>query len=193
MADRTSHVIRGLPSDLIDGDITYKRRVKTIEGDFSYSIGQGCGYSFYLEQAVPDTEYISLNVTFASEVIVHSISVNNDLTIDIRNSEAIGEPGATIPAQNLSLCSDDESPASAQVYTDSVPQDTVLFSGVGTLEPKVRSCFGVPFSINSQNNTGSEVVVALTLAFEEAGARESSFGLTPSTLLTETTEMSGFL
>lgn len=191
MSNRSTHVIRGLLSDLLSSFVEGRRRLKTSSRDeLAEVVEQGLAYSFTGSYLAVSDEIISINFSAASDTFIRRVTSNPDLKIEIYNEHATGSADGILESHNLNQCSDDVSPASGQIFYNSTPQGDRLEVGYSQIDPYILTCQSNQTGISITNNTGQAATVDFVIIFEEVGPRAALFGLTPSTELLAGTEMS---
>jgi hypothetical protein len=182
-----------LPQYIYTNDTEAMRRIKvSSEPSIVASIFNGLAYSISGSFSVANNDYLALNFSPAAESIIHKAVTNSGLNIEVRNAVATGTADGIFTATNLNLLSDDSSPAEGQLYSPATPQGSVISAGISSIEPYTICDLDHKPSIVVRNTTGVTTTIRITITFEEIGQRASSFGLTPSTILLSTTEMSDF-
>lgn len=149
-------------------------------------------YSFSGEHSIADGQYLAMNMTPVAPSIIHSIKSNTGAPVYVYNDESTGSADGILNAINMGFCSVDESPATAQLFYNASPVGDLANRGETELKPLVVVDNTCKPSFLAKNTTGSTLTIFITVIFEEIGARISSIGLTPSTLLEPTTEMSDY-
>lgn len=188
------YIIEGVgPSDLLTSSIEGIRRVKTSsEPSFAASVCDGLAFSVSGSFSVADGTKLAMNFSPASDVQIVRASTNNGLPISVYSEASTGTADGIFEAKNLNLCSVDQSPASAQLFSAATPSGSKLFGGVTAIEPYIYTCEGAPASVVVENNTGATEEVEITMLFVELGPRNPSFGLTATTQIEANTEMSAY-
>lgn len=183
----------GLPSDMLSSQKIGQRRLKTSSrNELAELVEQGFAYSFTGSYAAADGEVISINLNFASDVFLRRVTANPSFKIEIFDESATGSADGILEAHNLNLVSDDLTPASAQIFYASTPQGDRLEVGYSEIDPFIFANQDSSACVSITNNSGSAGTVDFVIIFEEVGERAPLFGLTPSTQLLPTTEMSQY-
>jgi hypothetical protein len=183
----------GLPSDMLSSQKIGQRRLKTSSrNELAELIEDGLAYSFTGSYAAADSEVISINLSFSSDVFLRRITANPDFKIEVFDEAATGSADGILAPHNLNLVSGDVSPASAQIFYGSTPQGNRLEVGYSEIDPFVFADETHNPSIAITNNSGTPATVDFVIIYEEVGDRAPLFGLTPSTQLLPTTEMSQY-
>lgn len=183
----------GIPADFSSYPYIGQRRIKTsadsamVEAALNDTLFTVSG-----SYAVLDGESLSFNLYPAADLIVRAVSVDGDYQILAYNDHATGSADGIFTAISVNLIADDISPTQGQLFYNSTAAGSVFFSGSGSIMPAAVAGYGDKPSFFVPNNTGATKTIRITITFEEIGPREPSFGLTPSTLLQPTTEMSNY-
>jgi hypothetical protein len=149
-------------------------------------------FSINASYSVPAGGSVGLNVNFASSVVIRRASTNNGLPISVLNSHATGDADGVFASSNLNMCSVDESPSTSQLYYNAVAKGNVISAGIGQIEPFIVSRENAKPCVFVTNTGNSATTISINLTFEEIGPRNPSFGLTASTLIEPSTEMSAY-
>jgi hypothetical protein len=182
-----------LPQYIYTNDTEAMRRIKvSSEPSIVASVFNGLTYSISGSFSVANNDYLALNFSPAAESTVHRVVTNSGLNIEVRNAVSTGTADGIFNATNLNLTSIDSSPAQGQLYSPATPQGSVVFAGISSVEPYIICDLTHKPSFVVRNTTGATTTIRITITFEEIGQRASSFGLTASTILLSTTEMSDF-
>lgn len=183
----------GLPSDMLTNFKIGQRRLKTSSRDeIAEVIKNGFAYSFTGSHPAEENELISVNLHFASDVFIRKITTNPGFKIEIFSGHSSGSPDGLMSPHNLNQVSSDVSPATAQIYYESASSGDRLEVGYSEIDPYIFTNTEYDTAVVITNNSGASEVVDFVIIYEEVGSRLSSFGLTPSTELTPTTEMSQY-
>jgi hypothetical protein len=181
------------PSDLLTSPKEGARRVKvSVEPSLAEATREGRSYTISGTYSVAAGDYLALNVFFASEVIVHSISTNAIFRISAYNQHATGSPDGIFAGANLNLTSVDETPSYGQLYYVAAAAGSVISAGTPEIGAQIIADENSTLSAVTKNITAETQDITITMTFEEVGARAAPFGLTASTLLEATTEMSTY-
>lgn len=188
-----SYKINWLPSDLLTNEVIGDRRLKG-SNEFSpvSAAKEGNLYSLSGEYSVADGQSVAMNMSPVAKSIIHSVKSNTLLPISVYNSDATGSAGSVVDSVNMGLFSDDFSPATAQIIYNATPQGNLVNRGDTEINPLMVVDEKSNPSFIAKNDSGATLTVFLTVIFEEIGERIASVGLTPSTLLYSTTEMSDY-
>lgn len=182
-----------LPETVYSNTTEHLRRLKiSSEPSLAAAVFNGLAYTISGSHSVLSGNYIAFNISPASQILIHKITTNSGLPIDVYSAFATGTADGIFSANNMNLDSVDESPTQGQIYNPAILNGSILYSGITSVEPYVISSFGNSMAAVVKNTTGSTATIQMTITFEELGPREFSFGLTASTLLLSTTEMSDF-
>jgi len=180
------------PSDLMSSDVEGIRRLKVSSEDSSVAASlNGFLYSITASATVLAGQKLALNVSLAADTIIKSASTVSGLPIKLYDEHATGNVDGIFISNNLNMLSIDESPSQGQLYEFAAAQGNLLAPGLTQLNPSVISGFSKTPSIVVEN-TGLEQDVFINIVFEEIGPRAPTFGLTASTFLTPSTEMSTY-
>lgn len=183
----------GLPSDMLTSEEIGQRRLKTSSrNELVEVIEDGFAYSFSGSYPSVDGEIIAVNIAPASEIILRRVTANIDFKIEVYDEEATGSADGILAPSNLNLTSVDVSPASAQIYYTASAVGTRLEVGYGEIDPFIITDTDNRLSVLMTNNSGTAQDVDFVVIYEEIGERSGIFGLTPSTFLEPTTEMSDY-
>ena len=141
---------------------------------------------------VPQGEKLALNISLAASSVIKSASTVTGLPISLYNDHAIGDAATIYLANNMNQLSDDVSPSQGQLYESAVTQGDLLVHGQSEIEMDFISGYQKNSSVVVEN-TEPDQIVFISIIFEEFSDRVLVFGLTPTTLLTPTTEMSDYV
>ena len=183
----------GIPADFSSYPYIGQRRIKTsadsamVEAALNDTLFTVSG-----SYAVPDGQSLSFNLLPAADLIVRSVSVGGDYQIIAYNQHATGSADGIFSAMAVNMTAGDVSPTQGQLFYNSTAVGSVLFSGSRSINPAIVAGFGDQPSFFVKNDSGFEKTIRITITFEEIGPRAPLFGLTPSTLLQPTTEMSTY-
>lgn len=193
MAERTTHVINGLPSDLLSSFLDGVRKLKVSSTDsvLEAAINE-CAFTMAGIKDIPAGESIGLNISLAADSIIYSFVVSGGLPFALYSEHATGNADGIVLSEDLNFKSIDVSPTQAQIYEDAVPAGGLVYSSEGSGSINAVAGFGDFPSIMIDNDTGGSVSARFTIVYEELGARNPVFGLTPSTQLEPSTEMSTY-
>lgn len=182
-----------LPESVYSSTIEALRRVKvSSEPSVAAGVLHGATYAVSGSFSVAAGDFIAMNISPASDVLIHKVTTNQNLVFDVYNQHATGTADGIFLAKNLNLISDDVSPAQGQLYTPATPVGDIIYSGISEDNPYIIASFLKKPAVVVKNTTGGIATIKITIIFEEFGPREASFGLTASTLLLSNTEMSTF-
>lgn len=183
----------GIPSDMLTSFKIGQRRLKTSSREeLAEVVEDGFAYSFTGSYAAADGEIISINFSPAADTFLRRVTVNPGFKIEIYDRHATGDADGILDSHNLNQCSSDLSPASGQIFYASTPQGNRLEVGYTEIDPYILTCESTETGISITNNSGQSDTVDFVIIFEEVGPRAALFGLTPSTELFPTTEMSQY-
>lgn len=184
----------GLPYDIYTNDIAQARRIKASSRDSSVDASyNGLLYSFSGSRLLPLGQKLGLNVLAASKTIISSIEIGSDLSYSIYNQHSTGSAGGIINPNNLNLTSLDITPATLEIIDNSTPVgDRLYWTSGETKSSGLIIDENSELSISIENTTTGSVTIKYTIIFEEICARAPYFGLTASTFLEPTTEMSTY-
>jgi hypothetical protein len=149
-------------------------------------------FSINASYTVAAGQSVSLNINFASKVVIRKVAVNDGLSLSITNDHGTGEADGVFPSVNLNMCSIDESPATSKIYYNATQGGQVVASGIGSIEPFIVSCEDASPAVFVTNTTGASASVMITVTFEELGPRNPLSGLTATTLIEPDTEMATY-
>lgn len=183
----------GFMKDMVtNNNVWGLRRLKTeTYSSLGTAIEDGLAYSISGEfPNVMMGDSIAVNFEFASGVLIHKIITNQNLPIKIMSGHATGVADGIFNPVNLNRCSSDISPAEAQIYSSITEVGQVMDRGHGVIYPSLKTCEGLDISVVIENTTGVTLDIYFTVVYEETSPRSPFFGLTPSTIITPTTEMS---
>lgn len=181
------------PHDVYTNNVEDQRRYKvSSEPSIGAAVFNGFAYTISGTFSVDAGDYLALNLSPASDIIVHKVVTNAGFPIEVYDALATGVADGIFTSANMNLLSVDSSPTQGQLFSDAVPVGKLISAGVGVLEPYVVAGFNKKPAILVKNTSAVTTVMRLTVTFEEIGPRASSFGLTASTELFATTEMSTF-
>lgn len=182
-----------LPESVYSSTTEALRRVK-VSSEPSVAAGtlSGLTYAISGSNSVAAGDYISMNISPASDILIHKVITNQNLSFEIYSQHSTGTADGIFEAKNLNLISDDVSPAQGQLYSPSTSAGSVVYAGISQDNPYVIASFLKKPAVVVRNTTGSTATIKITVIFEEIGQRQPSFGLTASTLLLSNTEMSTF-
>lgn len=179
------------PSDLLTNTVLGKRRAKTSSEISTIAASlNGLLYAISGSYSVPAGEKLAMNISLAADSVLHTVVTNRGMPVEVMTQHATGSADGIFSAVNTNLCSDDSSPSQGQLYYSATPSGGIVASGYGEIQPSVIACEDSQPSIVVTNDTADTQSVKIFVLIEEIGARNPSFGLTPSTLLQPTTEMS---
>ena len=179
------------PSDLLTTSKYGIRRSKVSSERSSIAASyNGLLYAISGEYAVAAGAKLAMNLYLASDSVVHRVVTNDGLPVEVRNEHATGSADGIFQSVNTNLCSSDSSPSQGQLYYSATAEGSIVACGHGEIEPSVIACEDGNLSVVVTNTSAGSADVKIFVLFEEIGARNPSFGLTPSTLLEPTTEMS---
>ena len=183
----------GIPADFSSYPYIGQRRIKTsadsamVEAALNDTLFTVSG-----SYAVLDGENLSFNLYPAADLIVRAVSVDGNYQILAYNDHATGSADGIFKSISVNLIAGDVSPTQGQLFYNSTAVGSVLFSGSGSIMPAAIAGYGDKPSFFVPNDTGATKTIRITITFEEIGPREPLFGLTASTLLQPTTEMSTY-
>lgn len=182
-----------LPESVYSSTTEALRRVK-VSSEPSVAAGtlSGLTYAISGSNSVAAGDYISMNISPASDILIHKVVTNQNFVFDVYNQHSTGTADGIFTAKNLNLISLDVSPAQGQLYTPATTAGDIIYSGISEDNPYIIASFLKKPAVVVRNNTGSATTIKITIIFEEIGQRQPSFGLTASTLLLSNTEMSTF-
>lgn len=181
----------GLPSDMLTSFKVGQRRLKTSSrSELAEIVEDGFAYSFTGSYTSSPDEIISVNLDFASDTFLRRVTCNPGFKIEIFDQDSTGSPDGLLSPHNLNQSSVDESPASAQIFYNSLNSGNRLELGYSEVDPFIFSGNGDELAIAITNTSAQSQDVDFVIIFEEVGEREPSLGLTPSTFLQPDTEMS---
>lgn len=182
-----------LPQSTYTNNVEFLRRIKvSSEPSLAAAVQNGLAYTISGSDVVNANDYLAMNISPAADSIIHKVTTNAGLVIDVYNQHATGVADGIFAAHNMNLNSIDTTPTEGQVYNPATVEGLSVFSGVTSIEPYVIIGFDNKASIVVKNTTGSTTTIKITVTLEEIGQRVPSFGLTASTLLLSGTEMSNF-
>lgn len=182
-----------LPHDIYTNKIESTRRVKTsAEPSLASAIENGFAYTISGSFSVAAGDYLAMNISPAAPSTIHSVVTNSGFAVELYDELATGTADGIFVAKNLNLISIDSTPAQGQLYSPATPVGNLLVAGVTSISPYVICDVTNKCSVVVRNTTGSPLTMKITVTLEEIGARASSFGLTASTQIISTTEMSTF-
>jgi len=190
---RIPSIIQGLPDDLMTNDVTYLRRQKV--SSESSSVAAAYNEKLYTIPAkynIAAGNSIALNISPASEMVITKVVTNSEFSISIYSEHATGSADGIFAPVNMNLCSIDESPTTSQVYYAATAQGSRLDYGHGTLNTSIIACENTKPCVVITNDTLEADLIEIQVQFEEIGPRNPLFGLTASTELEPTTEMSAY-
>ena len=183
----------GIPADFSSYPYIGQRRIKTsadsamVEAALNDTLFTVSG-----SHEVLDSESLSFNLYPAADLIVRAVSVDGNYQILAYNDHATGSADGIFTAISVNLIAGDVSPTQGQLFYNSTAVGSVLFSGSGSIMPAAIAGYGDKPSFFVPNDTGATKTIRITITFEEIGPRAPLFGLTASTLLQPTTEMSTY-
>lgn len=190
---RVPSIIQGLPDDLLTNDNTYYRRQKVSSESSSVSAAYNEKlYSIPASYTIQPSNSIALNISPASKMVITKITTNSEFSIGVYSEHATGSADGIFSPLNMNLCSIDESPTSSQVYYAATAQGSRLDYGHGSLDTSIIACENTTPGIVITNDTLEADLIEIQVQFEEIGPRNPDFGLTASTELEPTTEMSAY-
>lgn len=191
MAVKSYNITDFGPSDLLDSDVLGKRRSKVNSADsrISAALNEKL-FSIVASYDVAASQKMALNLNFASDVIVHSVCVSGGFSYSIYNDHATGDADGIFSSNELNICSVDVSPANGQVFYNATAAGDEIDFGTGLLIPFIAACEDSSMSVVATNASADTATIKMVVKFEEIGERNPLFGLTPSTQLEPTTEMS---
>ncbi len=182
-----------LPNDVYTNDLEGQRRYKvSSEPSIGAAVFNGFGYTISGTFSVAAGAQLAMNISPASDIIIHKIVTNTNFPIEVYDEQSTGVADGIFIAANMNLLSVDSSPTQAQLYSDAVPQGNAIAAGIAILEPFIVAGFNQKPSVVVKNTGSLTAITRITVTFEEIGPRMSSFGLTASTSLMASTEMSTF-
>lgn len=183
----------GIPIDLYTSTVRGERALKvSAENPIISAALSNRAYSLTGSFSIPSGQYLSMNITFASDVAIKRVVTNSGYPIYVYNEHATGTPdGIPIP-MNMNICSLDESPTTAQLFYSATPAGSIITFGHTEYEPYVVSCDTDTPSVVVKNISANAEDVIIHVVYEEIGPRSPSLGLTGSTLLEPNTEMSTY-
>lgn len=182
-----------LPHDIYTNNIEGMRRPKiSSEPSIAAATLNGFAYTISGTFATANNDYLAMNLSPASDVLIHKVVVNTGFAIEIYSNHATGTADGIFTAANMNLLSIDSSPTQGQLYSPATPVGDIVAADVTVLTPYVICGQNNKAAILVKNTSGSTATIKITVTFEEIGPRASSFGLTASTVIIATTEMSTF-
>lgn len=192
MSDASYNIQDFGPSDLMSSETIGIRRLKVSSEDSSIAASlNGFLYSITGTASVLAGDKLALNISLAADSVIKSASTIGGLPITLYSDHATGSADGIFQSVNLNQLSVDESPSQGQLYEQAQPQGSLLTSGLSKLDLSFVSGYQKNSSIVIEN-TGSTQDVFINIVFEEIGERAHVFGLTPSSFLEPTTEISTY-
>lgn len=181
------------PNDLLSSDVIGLRRVKTSAdtADVGASLN-GTLFVISATYSVFDGETLAFNLSPAADLIVRSVTTNKDLSILAYNEHATGTADGIFTASDVNMTSSDISPTQGQLFYTATPSGNVIAAGHTSISPAIVAGYNEKPCFTALNSTGETTDIRITVVFEEIGEREPVFGLTPTTFLQTTTEMSDY-
>lgn len=191
MATKSYHIEGFGPSDLLTSDNIGIRRSKVSSADsrLSAAINEKL-FSIIASYDVASGQKLALNLNFASDVIIHSIFVDSGFPYSIHNQHSTGDADGIFESHELNICSTDVSPSNGQVYYNAIVAGDEIDFSYGLISPYIVACEDSKLSVVATNTSGDTANVKMVVKFEEFGARNPIFGITPTTQLEPETEMS---
>ena len=187
------YLVNGVFSDLFTNDEEGIRRYKiSSESSAVANSYNGKLYSIPANYTIQPGNSIALNISPASEMVITKVVTNSDFSISIYSEHATGSADGIFAPVNMNLCSIDESPTTSQVYYAATAQGARLDYGHGTLNTSIIACENTKPCVVITNDTLEADLIEMQVQFEEIGPRSPLFGLTASTELEPTTEMSAY-
>lgn len=185
MAERSMHVIKGLPSDLLNSKIVDFRRVKTeSETAFDISVLRGNVFSFTYEFTLTDSSITAINFYTQSVVAFRKISIyaETDVEAAILDGHAVGTELDAIVPENINLCSNKVTGSFARPILNAALSGNVKDLGVNNLESPTVFCSENTISIAFKRLVnGNSNTVRIAVIFEELDDLAALIGLKPST------------
>ena len=180
------------PSDLMTTEVEGIRRLKVSSEDSNIAAAfNGLLYSISASVSVLAGDSLALNLSLAADSVIKSASTVSGLPIALHGDHATGNADGIFLPNNMNQLSIDVSPSQGQLYEQAVANGDLLSAGESVLSLSFITGYQKNSSIVVKN-TGSDQVVFINIVFEEIGERAHVFGLTPSTFLEPTTEMSTY-
>ena len=183
----------GVPLDAITDSEYGSQRISTSSQDSRvFSLNSDKLHSISASYTIQAGNSIGVNIAPASDIIISNISCLPSLPITVHSSYATGQADGVFNANNLNLCSSDNSPTNAQVFYSATNAGSKLINGVGSIETFIKACELTKPCIMVENTTGTSQDIVVQVLFEETSPRNPNFGLMASTQLISTTEMSQY-
>lgn len=180
-----------LPFDLFTGAEYGRRELKaSAENPIVSAAYSDRAYTLTGTYTVGAGEYLSMNVSFKSDVIIKRVATDLDLPIYIYSDSSTGTADGIVEPVNLNMCSIDVSPTTAQLFYGATPAGSAVSFGHTDYTPYALSCDTDTPSVLVKNTTASSKEITIHVVYEETGPRSPSVGLTATTLLEPNTEMS---
>ena len=182
-----------LMSDMFSADNNVNlRRLKTIPiSPLQDGVILGLSYAYNIEHTIPAGEKIAINFNVFALAIVE-VAYSDITPVKTYTAPAIGTGGAILTGQNLNCLSIDETPTQAQLFTGNITTQGQLLAMTGIGSANIIICPGTEFGVVLENKETAAQTISLSLVLTEVGERLPSVGLTPSTQITQTTEMSDY-
>lgn len=152
----------------------------------------GSVYSLSGAYSIVNGNNLAMNITFSAKTVIHYVSTDEGLPLYIHDALSTGSADGIIAPRNRNLISDDVSPTTSQLIYAATGTGNILSAGNTNVHPYIISDSAHPLSIVVNNNTGTTKTVRITVLYEEIGERDAALGLTPSTNLIATREMSDY-
>ena len=154
------------------------------------AINHGLAYAYNLSGTVPAGETYAVNLhVFALAGV--SLQYSDIYPVKIYAGHSTGSAGAIVDGKNVNCMSIDETPTTGQIITNATPPADILsMFEIGDVNALL--CAGGDFSIAFENKTAESISMDFSFILGELGPRLPGVGLTSSTELLQTTEMSDF-
>ena len=181
------------PSDLLSSPVEGLRRVKvsSFDGVTEFSL-DGMAYSITGAVNLTDGQAVALNITPAAKSIINRVSTNIGNRIGIYSEFATGTSNGEFKPKNINLTSIDQTSTTCISIIDATPAGDQIASMETYLEPDVIVGPNTTPSVVIYNDSGANQDVIFSVLLLEIGPRAEGFGLTPSTQIIGTTEMSDY-
>lgn len=184
---------KSLPFDLFTGAEYGRRELKaSSENPIVSAAYSDRAYALTGNYTVDAGQYLSMNISFKSDVIIKRAATNIDLPIYIYTGPSAGSADGIVDPVNMNTSSIDISPTTAQLFYLATPSGGVVSFGHTDYEPYILSFDGGTPSVLVKNTTASSKDITIHVVYEETGPRSPLAGLTASTLLEPNTEMSDY-
>lgn len=181
------------PNDLLTSSKIGLRRVKVSAdtADVGASLN-GTLFAISAVYSVLNGERLAFNLFPSSDLIIRSVTTNKDLSILAYNDHATGTADGIFNSSDVNMQSSDVSPTQAQLFYSASHSGEVIAAGHTSINPSIVAGYNNKPCFIVLNSTGETTDIRITVVFEEIGEREPVFGLTPTTFLHPTTEMSAY-